>query len=196
MSTYEPMAGTTILNAVKEAFGQAVNLKEIVTFGFNGHIITVDPLKSQDENYIAAKKALGLPEIDVPFHPQTAADALKRWDEGQGVFTIEMGGIGPGYEQAIQILVFEIIRDNLGATLPDENDKDASKAFWDKFGDESIHRTNEKLGYSGAQVGAAKQVAYRALRQGWEAMLKTVPQDRLIQVSKNLPTLLGSKQPK
>lgn len=183
------MPGTTILNAVKEALGQAVNLKEIVTFDFNDHTITVDPLKSQDENYLAAKKVLGLPEIDVPFHPQTAADALKQWDDGRGVFTIEMGGIGPSYEQCIQILVFEIIRDNLKTQFPDEKDKDASKEFWEKFGEESITRTDGKTGYSGAQVGVAKQVAYRALRDGWEGMLKSVPQDRLIQVSKHFPTL-------
>ncbi len=36
---------------------------------------------------------------------ETAKDALAAWDRGEIVHSVEMGGIGPGYEQAIQILV-------------------------------------------------------------------------------------------
>lgn len=34
--------------------------------------------------------------------PETCEEALARWDAGETVFTAEMGGLGPGYEQAIQ----------------------------------------------------------------------------------------------
>lgn len=125
------------------------------------------------------------------FHPITAADALDRWDEGKTVFTIEMGGLGPGYEQAIQVLVFEIVRDYLGKeqTFPPEDSPEFAD-FSSKFGDETVHRINKKMGgFSGAQVGAAKQIAYRGLVMGWEAMIKSIPQDRLIQVSKSFPVL-------
>jgi len=169
---------------------QRAQMFKVDLLKYEAILATAGRLETTIENKLqAAKKELGLPEIDVPFHPQTAADVLKRWDDGQGVFTIEMGGIGPSYEQCIQILVFEIIRDNLKTQFPDEKDKDASKEFWEKFGEESINRTNGKMGYSDAQVGVAKQVAYLALRDSWEGMLKSVPQDRLIQVSKHFPTL-------
>jgi hypothetical protein len=42
----------------------------------------------------------------------TAQEALSRWDAGDIVWTVSMSGMGPGYEQAIHVLVFEIIRDN------------------------------------------------------------------------------------
>ena len=43
-------------------------------------------------------------------YPQTALDALAAWDRGEHVWTVELGGIGPGYEMAIQTLAFELIR--------------------------------------------------------------------------------------
>ena len=43
----------------------------------------------------------------------TAREQVERWDAGQSIWTLEMGGMGPGYEQAIQVLAIEITRDNL-----------------------------------------------------------------------------------
>lgn len=184
--TYEPSAGTPINRAVVEALVLARQADAIIGLQFNGRNIEIDPAKSEPENILAARRAMQLPDVDPPFHPVTAADALKRWDNGEHVFTVEMGGLGPGYEQAIQILVFEIIRDELGKPLPTEEKSPA----WSTWGDAAVSRINSKMGgYSGAQVGAAKNVAYRALRDGWGEMLKTAPQDRLIQVSKSFPTL-------
>lgn len=189
MNTYDPLAGTDINTAVEEAFDKAVLSAEDVRFDFNGTAIVVEVLKTKEENVKIARLALGLSEVDPPFHPQTASDALKQWDSGQTVFTIEMGGLGPGYEQAIQVLVFEMIRDNLRNPLPKQSDPEF-KAFSDSFGDATVHRIDEKMGgYSGAMVGAAKQIAYRALRDGWEAMLKSAPEDRRIQVSNHIPNL-------
>ncbi|KKK93920.1 hypothetical protein LCGC14_2688070 [marine sediment metagenome] len=37
-------------------------------------------------------------------HPKTLDEAIERWDAGRSLFSVEMGGLGPGYEQAIQIL--------------------------------------------------------------------------------------------
>lgn len=186
---YEPLAGTSIDTAVEEAHVEAVRTKQPMIFDFNGVTITVDPDKSQQENSANARKAMGLPEVDPPFHPQTARDALQRWDSGVTVFTIEMGGLGPGYEQAIQVLVFEMLRDYVDVKLPDEHSAEF-KEFSRTFGDKTVHRIDEKMGgYSGAMVGAAKQVAYRALRDGWDKMLKSAPDDRRIQVSNHVNNL-------
>lgn len=112
----------------------------------------------------------------------TAKDALAAWDANEIVSTIEMGGLGPGYEQAIQLLVFELIRDLADKPLPQTKDEQYS------WGDPTVHRCDHLAGgFSGAQVGAAKQVAYRAIRDGWAKMLESIPQDRKICVSRYWP---------
>jgi len=97
----------------------------------------------------------------------TAQEALTKWDAGEVLWTIEMGGIGPSYEQAIHLAVFEIIRAG----------GDADKAAL------------QGLGLSGAQAGAAKSIASRAIEKGWDGMLATVPADRKIMVEKRWPSL-------
>jgi len=117
-------------------------------------------------------------------HPETAIDALQRWDAGETVFTVEMGGLGPSYEQAIQVLVFELLRDLAQKPLPKKPKPD--------WGNSTVTRIDKKMGgYSGAMVGAAKSLAYRAIRDGWKKMLESAPQDRLIQVRRDFPTLEG-----
>jgi hypothetical protein len=121
--------------------------------------------------------------------PLTAKDALAKWDRGESVFTIECGGLGPGYEQCIQILTFELIRDYLGTELPipkdEKNPTPADQKAWREWGDAAVTRCN--LGFSGAQVGAAKNLAFRALRDGWRATVKSVGAERHIQVSRTFP---------
>src|SRR3990172_3354015 len=48
--------------------------------------------------------------FEIELYGADAADWLKRWDEGRGVWSIEMGGLGPGYEQCIHITCAEILR--------------------------------------------------------------------------------------
>jgi hypothetical protein len=116
----------------------------------------------------------------------TAAEALAAWDRGEIVSSVEMGGIGPGYEQAIQVLTFELVRDYLGKPLPTDD------AGWDTWGDDTVHRVNEwpGCGFSGAQVGAAKHLALRFLCDGHAATLDTMrahDKDRLTLVTKTWP---------
>lgn len=119
---------------------------------------------------------------------KTAAEQLRRWDAGDPIWSLEMGGLGPGYEQAIQILAIEIVRDYLDKPLP-------TKETWSVFGDDTARRVDRKLpdgsyscgGFSGAQVGAAKQLAFHWLKDGPEKTLAEVSQDRRIQVSNFWP---------
>jgi hypothetical protein len=119
---------------------------------------------------------------------KTAIDALTAWDNGEIVNTIEMGGLGPGYEQAIHVAVFEIIRDCHDMEFPEEGDTEG----WRKASsdiDKRMYKNKviDDLGLSGAQAGAAKQVAVRAICLGWDEMAKTIPDDRKIMVSKHWP---------
>lgn len=117
----------------------------------------------------------------------TVADALAAWDRGDTIWSVEMGGLGPGYEQCIQLLIVELLRAQGDTPLPDDGDKEA----WGTWGDVVSHRVSEECGgMTGAQVGAAQSCAARMLRVGYGAALlemKGLDADRLIQVSRDWP---------
>lgn len=117
-------------------------------------------------------------------YPKTAADALAKWDAGEIVTTIERGGMGPGYEQCIHVLVFEIIRDYIGKDLPETGAK------WSEFGQETLARLKH-LRLSGAQVQVGRDLAYRYLKDGYRATIDDYkvkfPKDDLICVSTHWP---------
>jgi len=119
-------------------------------------------------------------------YPKTAKEALKKWDSGESIFTVEMGGLGPGYEQVIHIAAFELIRDELGKKFPP---KEKSEKWWPQWGEKTFSRINGKLGMSGAQAGAAKNLAYKYLKYGYAHMIEKAPQDRHIQIEKEFPKL-------
>jgi hypothetical protein len=112
----------------------------------------------------------------------TVAELLAAWDAGETIWSIEMGGLGPGYEQAIQVLAIELMRDCAGQPLPES--EEAERAW----GKATISRVDKDCGgFSGAQVGAAKQIAYKFIKQGPQAALAEVQDDRRILVSKFWP---------
>lgn len=105
--------------------------------------------------------------MDDGFSPAVdAKEQLRRWDSGRSIWSIEMGGIGPGYEQAIQTLAIEIVRDELTKPVPEKPDRE--------WGMSTVERIDIKLpdgryscgGFSGAQVRAARQLAYSWLTIG------------------------------
>jgi len=127
------------------------------------------------------------PEISL--HPQTLDEAIERWDKGESLFTVEMGGLGPGHEQALQIADMELIRGFKDKEInwaevnedPEPLNKEMDEYMW-------ADPTIKKLGFSGAQAGAAKYIASVFIRNGWEKGLEMAPKDRHIQISKNFPS--------
>lgn len=124
--------------------------------------------------------------------PLTAEAALKKWDAGESVFTVEMGGLGPGYEQAIHVTVFELIRalNHLDWRAKAEGAEDVgfiTETY--EVLDREIGRINTafSLGLSGAQAGAAKSLAYAVMVRGWREAVNSVEADRRTQVSKHWP---------
>lgn len=121
---------------------------------------------------------------------ETAVEQVRLWDAGESVFTVEMGGLGPGYEQAIQVLAIEIMRDEMGKPLPVPGD-----GTYRAWGDATVARIDYRKpdgtyacgGFSGAQAGAAKQIAYQFLRDGPEKAMADIPDDRKILVSNRWP---------
>lgn len=117
--------------------------------------------------------------------PETVTAALKQWDAGESVFSVEMGGLGPGYEMAIQGLAFELMRKL--RRFKKWEDKDELEKLDKKLDKTVVHKFDKEPwgGFSVAQVGAAKCIASRVCRVGYRTALREgVVKDRLIQVSK------------
>lgn len=120
-----------------------------------------------------------------------ATDWLKRWDDGQSVWSISLGGLGPGYEQAIQITVAEILRHLLERQYEASAWADSEKWQLDRKEIEAAGFANPKieaLGLSGAQWGAALHMAVQLYRRGpREIMADEQVKDRHILVRRNFP---------
>jgi hypothetical protein len=117
-----------------------------------------------------------------------ACEWLQRWDSGDTVWSIEMGGLGPGYEQCIQITAAEVLR-WMVANKPDL----ATKTTWSEYGSEmqkEVFGRVDGLGLSGAQWGAAVSLAKGIYELGPKGLLEKVSNDdRKIQVCKSFPSL-------
>ena len=138
--------------------------------------------------------------------PNSVDEALAAWDRGDEVETVEMGGLGDGYEMAIQCVAFELMRTlrddpKLNAEVTREIADGESFADWLGEALDAVVQTldakqpdgSHKLGgLSGAQVGAAKSMAVNLTRHGWDNARRQVP-ERMIFVRKQDPRTLYQK---
>ena len=116
-------------------------------------------------------------------------EAIKKWNEGSAVWTAELGGIGPGYEQAIQILFFEIMSRWGDNPLPESTEGSYPIEFTNHV-NEVVNDLDETcFGFSGAQVGAAKSAAWRFMSYGYSNMMNELGDSRRILVSRRCPSL-------
>jgi hypothetical protein len=127
----------------------------------------------------------------------TNEDALAAWDAGDSVWSVELGGLGPGYEQCIQLMGFETLRAMLANPPADwaafTDDKDAWKAYREMI--EALPEVKAAIAAlqpSGAQFGAAMNIASVFARKGYAAGLAMAESDRHIQVRKSFPSLNGT----
>lgn len=135
--------------------------------------------------------------------PNSVDEALAAWDAGDEVQTVEMGGLGLGYEMAIQTVAFELMRalrdDPVLRRFNEETPNNGR--FPDEFGDlldqvvfglDAVDPETERRklgGLSGAQVGAAKSLAVNLTRNGFDNA-RAQCADRLIFVRKQDPVAL------
>lgn len=129
-------------------------------------------------------------KFEVDMYGVDAAEWLKRWDAGQTVWTIEMGGLGPGYEQCIHITCAEILRVMLDRKFDHSkwSDKDEWRRDREAIDKEVMALGGiDSLGLSGAQWGAAMNVASHLYMHGPRAMLTDERvKDRHIQVNNKI----------
>jgi len=108
---------------------------------------------------------------------------LDQYDSGIIVETASMGGMGDGYELAIQECAIETMRNLKHIELPESDEefsdlvKEASKQAADKL--DGFH------GFSGSQVGASRNLAAIFWRQTPEKALETLPdKERILRMKK------------
>jgi len=115
----------------------------------------------------------------------TNQEVVKQWFNGETVWSVEMGGLGPNYELAIQTAIFALLRKLLKTKPP------YKKLLKGDYYDKLFFKTKGVGdGHSGATAGAAKTVAYQFYRYGYKHMMNKSPQDRRIQV------MLPKQEPK
>lgn len=119
-------------------------------------------------------------------YPDTASDWLARWDAGEEVLSVEMGGFGPDYEQPIQESAAEILRIMLnfpGGYVPSES------SFSEV--EEQFHALQSRPhGITGAQFGAAANIASCFFVRGCrDALSDPSLADRIIMVRKTPGTI-------
>ncbi len=128
---------------------------------------------------------------DAELYGATAQEWLDRWDAGETVWSIEMGGMGPGYEQAIQVMAAELLRILIAGEYDAALWEDDSRWAIDKNSiQNNAHENKTIIGLepSGAQYGAALNLAIHLYRQGPVAVFnKEQVKDRHIQISKKFP---------
>jgi hypothetical protein len=87
-------------------------------------------------------------------------ELIEAWDRGETITTLTMGGLGPGYEQAIQIAAVEFARATEGLDGT-PNSEEASQAFRARC-DLALKNHDEKLGgITGAMFEAASWLAWQ-----------------------------------
>jgi len=123
-----------------------------------------------------------------PVATTQAKEWLQKWDAGETVWSIAMGGLGPGYEQCIQITAAEVLR----WLINNESDPSKWKKNWkeesDKISKDILQNNAVKnLQLSGAQYGAAVNLASVLYKRGTDALKDEEVRDRRIQVRKSFP---------
>lgn len=108
--------------------------------------------------------------------PVSVKEGLSYWDSGMPVMSVTMGGIGPGYEQCIQIAMIEILRAALKGVPVVQME-------------EELGRIDKRLGLqlTGGQAGAAMALAGEIMTYGWSATVEKY-KNRQIMVSKAWPS--------
>ena len=118
---------------------------------------------------------------------------LQEWDTHRSVWSVSMGGLGPGYEQVIQIIAAEIMRYLLDNPV-DYARAEARDAEYNKQVSNAVDEHLRNLGLfgqlspSGAQVGAAMNLAFVMTRHTPAKAYAMVDEERHIQVSKDFPS--------
>lgn len=155
------------------------------TVQWDGRIRHMDCYRNNPPEDARTEATDAPPDAEEDLVPETCEEAVARWDAGLPVFTVEMGGLGPSYEQAIHIAAFELVRYLLYKPMPEKNAAEDEHAAFAK--DLHVVLADLRMGLSSAQAGAAINVACVTKRNGWRKAVRMAPIEDRIQVQKFFP---------
>lgn len=189
---YEPSTGSRVEDCIKKICELAKEKNETVTAKFNDFEFTATPETTIEELenlwYASLNTTKGEFQRKTEQYPDIK-EWLRRWDAGEAVWSVEMGRLGPSYEQCIQITAAEMIR-----ILIDENFDTAKRDDYAKEFDALVSKKVfevpqvKNLGLSGAQFGAASCIADQLYRRTPQVALSdNQVKDRKILVQKSFP---------
>lgn len=116
---------------------------------------------------------------------QSVEKWLYDYNAGKEVKSVEMGGIAKEYEEAIQDLSVEILKEMV--------ETESSLDELNKISDRAVSRLSDIHGFSGAQVGAAKNLCAVFWKNGvptaLDMMFKQEP-NRIIKIKKGITKAL------
>lgn len=120
----------------------------------------------------------------------TVEQLIERWDAGNLIQTVEMGGLGPGYEQAIQIMAIEFARALSKSEGYQDKDMSAENKRVSAICDTVMATIDKQIGgATGAMYGAAKNLAWKWCYEGGpRKILGSVDATRRISCSKHYPS--------
>lgn len=194
---YEPIAGSSFEDCARTICNMAERNHTTITMTFNGMEFKASPGDTQDSIMADWYNQMGITDIEkhkreTAHYPEDVKEWLRRWDSGDSVWSVEMGGIGPAYEQCIQITAAEMMRSLLTTDVDMErfaSDESYNRELWALVDStENVRSVFNRLGLSGAQVGAARNLAAIFFRKSPSIALKDeAVKDRKILVRKEFP---------
>lgn len=112
---------------------------------------------------------------------KTAQEWIAAFDRGEVIESVSMGGMGDGYESAIQSCAVEIVRRLCPHTVPKEREQFTKLVNLSES--EAVALLDATHGFSGAQVGAAKNLSAIIWRRGLDSFKEV--SDRIIKIRKD-----------
>jgi len=120
-------------------------------------------------------------------HDQEIRDFIAKFDAGEPIRVIEMGGLSDGYELAIWEMAIRLLEKMCDGLTSDPETEWTEDTNWpaDKiFITEAADQLANDRGVTGAQYGAACNASTVFFRHGVVAALQMVP-DRIITIQKS-----------
>ncbi len=130
---------------------------------------------------------------DSPWAGMSAEALLAAWDAGRPVWTCKMADLGPGYEQTIQEIGMVLLRAMLAEPFDYSRfaarEARAAYEFWLAYVGAIMTRPDvraqiDRFQPEALQIDAAMNVAGMFARNGYEAEMNKVPEDRRIMLSR------------
>lgn len=118
----------------------------------------------------------------------TDQDVLQKWHAGEPVITVEMGGFGDDYEHCIQeigFVMWEAMLKNPPPVSFDDIDEETYREYIKEIEQTSeVNQLISAIGPSGAQVGAAVNMAAMFTHHGYASAITKAGMSRLTRWSK------------